>query len=165
MAAIQVREGSHADIPAIRTILNEIIRIGGTTAYQVELTEAEAAAHFLTGQDVVLCHVALDEAGAVAGFQALQRHAGLPPDVADIATFARRTPRRPGIGAALFSETHRAAAGLGWAQINATIRADNDGGLAYYAKMGFRRHAVARGVPLRDGTPVDRVSMRFDLGA
>lgn len=48
---------------------------------------------------------------------------------------------------------------------NATIRADNAGGLAYYARMGFQDYAVARGVPLADGTPVDRISRRYLVGA
>jgi hypothetical protein len=48
--------------------------------------------------------------------------------------------------------------------INATIRADNVGGLAFYSRLGFTDHGISRAVPLRDGTPVDRVSKRFILG-
>ena len=47
--------------------------------------------------------------------------------------------------------------------IDATIRADNRGGLAYYERMGFREQTRLLGVPLRDGRPVDRVRKRLDL--
>jgi hypothetical protein len=47
--------------------------------------------------------------------------------------------------------------------INATIRADNTGGLAYYAKMGFETYGITKDVPLLDGTPVDRINKRFQV--
>ncbi len=162
---IPVRAALPGDIPTMQVLLNEIIRIGGTTAYEAELTEAQVAAHFVSGPDVVLCHVALDQTGEVAGFQALERRPDLPPGIPDIATFTRRSPRLRGSGRALFATTRTAAAAHGFVAINATIRADNAGGLAYYAKMGFRRRAVEPAVPLSDGTPVDRITMQFDLSA
>lgn len=57
----------------------------------------------------------------------------------------------------------RCAQAAGLTAINATIRADNVGGLAYYTRMGFQPHAVQKGVPLADGTPADRVSKRLAL--
>ena len=48
--------------------------------------------------------------------------------------------------------------------INATIRADNIGGLAFYSRLGFMDHGISRAVPLRNGVPVDRVSKRYVLG-
>ena len=47
---------------------------------------------------------------------------------------------------------------MGLAAINATIRADNYAGIPYYEKLGFETYAVAEGLPLGDGTPVDRAS-------
>ncbi|HEX7850799.1 MAG TPA: GNAT family N-acetyltransferase, partial [Sphingomonas sp.] len=78
-------------------------------------------------------------------------------------TFARRGSTTRGIGSALFAATRAAAIAAGLKAINATIRADNTGGLTFYAKMGFADYAVARAVPLADGTPVDRISRRYDL--
>ena len=40
---------------------------------------------------------------------------------------------------------------LGFTVINATIRADNVPGLAYYAKMGFREYKVDADVHLARG--------------
>ena len=47
--------------------------------------------------------------------------------------------------------------------IDATIRADNTGGLAFYGRMGFTDYDCVAGVPLKDGTLVDRIRKRFDL--
>ncbi len=47
--------------------------------------------------------------------------------------------------------------------IDATIRADNASGLAYYKAMGFTDWDVLRDVPLSDGRVVDRIRKRFDL--
>ncbi|MEM9550088.1 MAG: GNAT family N-acetyltransferase [Pseudomonadota bacterium] len=150
------------DVPAARAILNEIIGIGGTTAFEEPFDDARFVGSFL-GSDLIACHVAEDETGRVLGFQWIGRNPDLPPKCADIATFAARNPARPGVGRALFQATQAAARGLGFGQINATILADNQPGLGYYSKMGFSDHAVHAGVAQRNGAPVDRVSKRFDL--
>ena len=80
------------------------------------------------------------------------------------ASSLRSTPRTA-IGSALFAATCAEARRLGLTGINATIRADNSGGLAFYSRQGFRDHSVRAAVPLKDGTPVDRVSKRFSLAA
>ncbi|WP_205520479.1 GNAT family N-acetyltransferase [Tropicibacter sp. Alg240-R139] len=144
-------------------ILNEIIEAGGTTAREIPFSESLFRENFLAGLDQVCCHVAVNADTEVVGFQWLGVSEDLPPDCADIASFARQDPVVRGVGRALFAETARVARKLGYAQINATIRADNVPGLSYYAKMGFQDHSVAHGRPLRDGTPVDRISKRFVL--
>ncbi|WP_254429729.1 GNAT family N-acetyltransferase [Ruegeria atlantica] len=151
------------DVAVACQILNDIIAIGGTTAFETPFSEALFAQAYLTGADQICCHVALDEQGEVAGFQWLGTHEELPDDCADIATFSRREPALKGAGRALFAETSTRATALGFHSINATIRADNRMGLSYYDKMGFRDYSVAYGVPLRDGTPVDRISKRYEL--
>lgn len=160
-AGIIVRPARQSDLEALCTLLNQIIEIGGTTAIEEPLSESDFDAYFLTGADHIACLVAENGAGAVLGFQALERHRALPADWADIATFARLKPKTPGVGSALFKETLALAKRQGLVAINATIRADNAGGLAYYAKMGFEDYAVAQAVPLRDGRPVDRISKKY----
>ncbi len=160
---ITIRPLMREDVADACRILNEIIEIGGTTAFEIPFTEALFAQSYLDGPDKVCTHVALDEQGEVAGFQWLGTYEELPKDCADIATFTRREPVLRGAGRALFAETARMAAALGFNAINATIRADNAMGLRYYDKMGFQDYSVAYGVPLRDGTPVNRISKRFEL--
>ena len=154
------------DLEEARALLNEIIAIGGTTAWETPLDAAAFGAVYSSANpDLVAIHVALDAEGAVAGFQWLARKATLPPDCADIATFARQNPVTKGVGTALFAATKAAARAAGFARINAQIRADNRPGLGYYAKMGFVDHDIVPAVPLRDGTPVDRIVKRFALAA
>ncbi|MEX0759296.1 MAG: GNAT family N-acetyltransferase [Tistlia sp.] len=161
---LRVRPARLQEAGELCTLLNAIIRIGGTTAHERPLTVEGFAEQFLRGPGFLCCLVAEEAAsGLLGGFQALERHAGLPEGWADIATFARPEPKIPGVGTALFAATAARARLLGVTTINATIRADNHGGLAYYSKMGFEDHAVARGVPLADGTPVDRISKRYPV--
>jgi RimJ/RimL family protein N-acetyltransferase len=97
----------------------------------------------------------------LVGFQSLSIYGNPPNGTADIATFARMNPKTKGVGTALFPATRIAAEALGLELINATIRADNVSGLAYYGKMGFETYDRLVRVPLLDGTPVDRIKKRF----
>jgi L-amino acid N-acyltransferase YncA len=159
----RIRPAIVADAGPLCAILNEIIAIGGTTAFETPLSLAEFDAEFLCGDRYVCCLMAETAAGEALGFQSLVRKPGLADGWADIATFTRREPRRPGVGVALFEATKAQARGLRLTAINATIRADNYAGIPYYEKIGFKTYAVAKAVPLKDGTPVDRVSKVFRL--
>ena len=68
-----------------------------------------------------------------------------------------------GAGSVMFAATRAAAKQAGFSYIDAKIRADNVPGLAYYAKMGFVDFKIDKGVPLADGTPMDRVTKRLTL--
>jgi ribosomal protein S18 acetylase RimI-like enzyme len=151
------------DVAEACALLNEIILIGGSTAFETPFSEALFRQSYLSGADKICCHVAVDTQARVAGFQWLGTHDKLPDTCADIATFARRSDPVRGVGRALFDATKAFARQAGFAQINATIRADNDQGLRYYTKMGFVDFSVTPAVPLKDGRPVDRISKRCDL--
>ena len=56
-----------------------------------------------------------------------------------------------------------AARAAGVAVLNATIRADNRPGLAYYARLGFVDYSADPGWALKSGAVVGRVSRRLDL--
>jgi len=145
------------------SILNRIIDIGGTTAYENPLTEAQFSAYFLTGDGCVICHVCEDSQNNILGFQAVYINTDLPQGWLDIATFCRQEPKLKGVGTQLFDSTRHYAQQNDVLAINATIRADNSAGLSYYAKMGFVDYHTHRAIPLADGTPIDRISKRFDL--
>lgn len=161
---ITLRPARPDDAAPLAALLNTIIIIGGTTALQTPFDPAGFADAFIGGPTVLSCQVA-EADGAAIGFQVLLRDPALPFDWGDIGSFARQAPRVRGIGSALFPATRAAALALGLAAINATIRADNVGGLAYYSGLGFEDYPLARGVPLADGAPVDRVSKRLVLAA
>ncbi len=158
-----VRPATVADAPALADLLNAVIRAGGTTALEDEFTPEALDTAYITGPAVHCCHVAIDQDGTIAGFQTLGRYPGLPDDVGDIGTFVRIGAVQRGTGSALLTATAARARALGQSAINATIRADNTGGIAFYTKQGFADHAVTRAAPLADGTPVDRVHKRLIL--
>ena len=161
---LDVRPVRREDADELADLLNTIIARGGTTALQDPFTGPSLAAKYLTGPDVICCFVAVDATmGRLEGFQTLGRDAELPPDVGDIGTFVRVGDTQRGVGSALFAATRTEAKARGLSAINATIRADNTGGLTFYGRMGFVDHSVTAGMPLKDGTPVDRVHKRYAL--
>ncbi|MBD2843159.1 GNAT family N-acetyltransferase [Erythrobacter sp. KMU-140] len=161
---LEVRPVRSADADQLADLLNAIIRAGGTTALEEPFSADALDQKYLTGPDVLDCFVAEGPAsGELVGFQTLVTSSSLPGDVADIATFAQSGATQRGIGTSLFAATSARARELGLEEINATIRADNTGGLAFYSKMGFEDHSVTESVPLADGTLVDRVHKRFAL--
>lgn len=160
-SGLRVRPVEPGDVVELCGLLNEIIAIGGTTAFETPMTEEDFRGAFAGAPGLISLFVAVGEGGRLLGFQFLTRHDKLPDGWADIATFARVGSQAAGIGRALFSETLSLARQRGLAAINATIRADNEGGLAYYERMGFVTYAVDRDVPLQSGLSVDRVSKSF----
>lgn len=164
--SIAVRPATSADAPELAELLNAIIARGGTTALEEAFTPERLDETYLTGSDVLSCVVAVDtDSGRLEGFQTLIREPHLPEDWGDIATFSRVDGIQRGVGSALFAATRERARALGLAAVNAEIRADNTGGLAFYSKMGFQDYHVDRAVPLSDGTPVDRINKRYMLNA
>jgi L-amino acid N-acyltransferase YncA len=158
------------DAPAMCAILNAIIAIGGTTAYEDPFTPETMTANYIAAPALIRCTLAELE-GQVVGFQAIWHpdpahdQNAPPPGWAVIASFVKPGLTGQGVGRALFAATQDAARAAGVATIDATIRADNASGLTFYGAMGFRDYAVIPAVPLKDGTPVDRIRKRFDLTA
>ena len=160
---IHVRRAGVLDAGAMAELLNAIIAQGGTTAMTEPVTRDALAARIAAHPDRSAWHLAEDDAGAVLGFQYIVPNDRLPPEACDIATFVQIGRTQLGIGSALFAATVAAARAMGYAWINATIRADNTGGLAYYRSRGFEDYAIARDLPLATGQRVDRISRRYDL--
>jgi L-amino acid N-acyltransferase YncA len=161
---IEVRPVREDDACELAALLNEIIALGGTTALEEPFAADELASAMLTGPDVICCYVAEEPAGGrLVGFQSLERSEALADGIGDIATFTRVGLTQSGVGSLLFAATRAEAERQRLTAISATIRADNAGGLAFYGRMGFVDHGVQRAVPLKDGTPVDRIDKRYAL--
>jgi GNAT superfamily N-acetyltransferase len=151
------------DTGSMAALLNEIIKIGGTTALVRPVTGDDLAEWMTFAPDSSAWHVALNEDEQVVGFQWIEPSEKLPPEAAEIATFVQVGQTGLGIGSALFSATEKAAKSLGFVWIRANIRADNDGGLTYYQSRGFRDYDVIEGYALADGTKVDKRLKRYDV--
>lgn len=144
-------------------LLNAIIARGGTTAHTSPVTRGTIAGWMARHGDAAAWHMAEDDTGGMLGFQFIEPHPGLPPEACDIATFVRLGQAGLGIGSRLFEASASAARARGYAWINATIRADNAGGLAYYQSRGFEDYAQRRDTLLADGTRIDKISKRYNL--
>ena len=160
---INVRRAGPLDARAMAELLNAIIRKGGTTAIAKEITGDDIKNWFLKAPDRSAWHLAENEAGEILGFQFIEPHGDLPADACDIATFVKLGQTGLGIGSKLFAASRTAASGLGYTWINATIRTDNTGGLAYYQSRGFESYARHSDQPLENGFIVDKLSKRYDL--
>jgi ribosomal protein S18 acetylase RimI-like enzyme len=162
---LTTRRAAPDDAEAMAALINEIISIGGTTAYETPFDRESAEHEFISAPSVIACTVAESE-GELLGFQVLlgsTEDEPLPPGWGAIGTYARVGRTGGGVGRTLFEETLKAARTAGVRTIDATIRADNVGGLGFYSRMGFVDYDRRIGVPLKDGTPVDRVRKRFDI--
>ena len=87
----------------------------------------------------------------------------MPDGSAIIASFVAPDRNWLGIGQKLWSATRRAAVAAGVQTIDATIRADNVGGLKYYGGLGFTDYTIIPNLPLSDGTPVTRIRKKLVL--
>ena len=158
-----IRRAGLLDAGPLSDLLCDIIRRGGTTAMTSPVSRQELECWMRAAPGRAAWHLAEDEAGLPLGVQWIEPHPALPPEACDIATFTRPGQTRLGVGSSLFDATRRIARALGYAWINATIRADNSAGLAYYQSRGFEPYAWHNNVPLAVRTRVNKVSSRFAL--
>ena len=163
MTGVALRRAGPADARAIAGMLSRVLESADTSSIpgpidtgtiRSWMTSAPARSHWV---------VAEDAGGEILGLQWIEPHAAMPFDAADIATFVLPGRQQLGIGSALFGATEAAVRALGYEWINATIRADNEGGLIYYQSRGFRPWRTEPDVEIRPGQRVDRVAMRYDL--
>lgn len=161
---IHVRPAHDLDAREMAAILSDIVAIGGTTALTGEVGADYILGRMKTAPEVSAWHVAEKPSGEIVGFQWITRGGDyLPPEAAEIATFAKPGQQGLGIGSKLFEATKAAARALGYRWINANIRADNASGLAYYQSRGFEDHGRIEGYRMADGRVVDKILKRLDL--
>ena len=160
---ISVRRANSLDTRQMAELLNAIIAEGSTTALVRPVTADDIDAWMQSSPDAAAWHVAVMDDGEVAGFQWIEPADYLPSDAAEIASFVKIGRTGLGIGSALFDATKSAARKLGYAWINANIRADNEGGLIYYQSRGFRDYDRWHDYRLDSGVVVDKVLKRYDL--
>lgn len=156
--SVTVRPSRPEDAAAMAAILNRIIEIGGTTAHQVPKSPAQVRQDYIDGPDVQTSVVA-EQDGQVVGWQSV----GLWQGDSHIGTFVQPGLQAAGVGARLFALTCAQARDAGLTRIEASIRADNVPGLAYYARIGFADIGHEPDFALNDGRVVGRVHRRFTL--
>ncbi|MEE8602199.1 GNAT family N-acetyltransferase [Euzebya tangerina] len=149
---------TRGDVPACVALVNHIIAVGGTTAYEAPFTDHGFADRYLG--DAAITTVVL-EGGRLVGFQgAFEVERG----IFSLGTFTDQQRPVPGAGRALFDATVMAARARGGVRLLAKITSDNAGGLAFYTAMGFiDDHVVPADHTRPDGTAVDRIVKVYPL--
>lgn len=160
---IHIRKPTEFDAAGMADLLNEIIQIGGTTAYTQEITSAEMKAQINSSSKKSNWVIATDDSENCLGFQWIAPRPNIPAEACDIATFVKAGQTGLGIGSKLFDATRRAAEDLGYEWINANIRSDNESGLTYYQSRGFRTYGHLENQKLENGQLVQKTLKRFDL--
>jgi GNAT superfamily N-acetyltransferase len=163
VTGVTLRQAGPADARGIAEMLSQVLAASDTSAIQGPVDTATIRAWMAAAPDRSRWTVAEDAGGDILGLQWIEPHANLPSEAADIATFVVPGRQQLGIGSALFGATEAVARAMGYAWINATIRADNPGGLTYYQSRGFRVWKREMAVEIAPGRIVDRVSTRYDL--
>lgn len=158
-----IRPAHDLDAGEIAALLNEIIAIGGTTAITGHVDREDILGWMSVSAAEAAWFVAETEEGEILGFQYIRPNSDLPPEAANIATFAKPGKQGLGIGSKLFEATRAAAKDLGYTWINADIRADNESGLAYYQSRGFEDYGRIEGYQMADGRAVNKILKRLDL--
>lgn len=158
----KIRPVATSDTEQMADLLNEIIAIGGTTAY-LDPVSAEAISEWVArGGTSASWHVA-DQEGVIVGFQWAEPHKQLPKEAASVATFVRAGAVGHGIGTKLFETTTAKSRALGFEWLNASIRSDNASGLSYYSKMGFEDWKIEPNAALSDGRITGKTHKRYNL--
>ena len=153
-----IRPATASDAFAMTQILNQIIAIGGTTAHETPKSAQQVLADYVTGPDVLSSVVTLVE-DRLIGWQSVGRW----QDEAHIGTFVAPDVQAKGAGSAMFALTCDIVQKAGVPYLVASIRADNEPGLRYYARLGFADFAAEPHFALSTGQIVGRVHRRLDV--
>lgn len=166
---VLVRPAQPADAQAMCDVINPIIAEGSTTAHRRPFDPARIQGHYIASPRGMSCVTAWDSE-SLLGFQSIDfadpNDTGpyaLPAGWGDIGSFVAPEAQGRGVGRALFAASLDVARQVGLIAIDATIRADNVPGLAYYSGLGFVDYARIEGLALSDGTIVDRIRKRFTV--
>lgn len=142
MTQVTVREAMADDAAVMSQILRDIL-----IAWKSERPSgvAHVSAHYVNHLDRLRCSVAVDDDGEILGFQSLKRAIagnayGLPEGWGIIGTYVDAKAAGRGVGKALFASSLDAAQEENVTEIDATIGASNEPGLAFYDAIGFQTY-------------------------
>ncbi|SHG82294.1 GNAT family N-acetyltransferase [Marivita hallyeonensis] len=142
MTQVTVREALAEDAAAMSQILRDILSVWKS---ERPSSVAHVSTHYVNHPDRLRCSVAVDDDGEILGFQSLKRATevnayGLPEGWGIIGTYVNAKAAGRGVGKALFASSLDAAREANVTEIDATIGAANESGLAFYDAIGFHTY-------------------------
>lgn len=150
-----IRPARAADAAAVAAIYNQAV-LTSTATFDLEPETVAARAAWLAAPGTRLCLVG-EVAGRVAGWSSLVRwsaRAGYD-QTAEASIYVAPDAQRSGLGVALAGAAVAAAPALGLHVVIAQICADNAGGLALAASLGFARVGTLHEVGHKFGRVLD----------
>ncbi len=146
--AISIRPATRADTEGISRVLQELVAAGK----RIRPSDQEfTRTQYIENPHRIQCFVAVDEDGAILGFQSLSTAVegnvyGTPTGWGMIGTHISPRAAHRGLGARLFTAMLDVARQAGVPAIEAYIGATNQEGQAYYEALGFRTYRRPDGV-------------------
>ena len=139
---MNMRSAVDADKDGMAEVLNQIIALSGRTERR---NKSYALERYISHPARLACFICVDPTSKILGFESLKvAWVGNPYGVASgwgiIGTHVSPQAARRGVGIALFERTLQAASEAGIPAIVATIGSNNDPGLSFYDKLGFRTY-------------------------
>jgi len=110
-------------------------------------------------------HIAVDDAGAIAGLQVLDRWSPLDSmsHVGTLGTFLLPAWRRRGIGHRLWDATHGFAREAAYRKLLIFVRAANSSAQSFYRGLGFSECGRLSRQTIIDGVAEDEIMMELHL--
>ena len=164
--SVHIRLACAVDLGAINSIYNHYV-LHSTCTYQEEVETEEGRREWFGKHDAKHpVTVAVDEAGIVVGWGALNAFHGRSAYrfTVENSVYVRQDMHRRGIGRLLLADLMERARGLGHRVIVALISADQEGSVRLHAGMGFAEVGRLREVGFKYGRWLDVVYMQWDAG-
>ncbi|MBL8231226.1 MAG: GNAT family N-acetyltransferase [Bryobacterales bacterium] len=165
MNAFQVRKASPRDAAGIVRVLEAIAaeRVHSAITEPWSVEQEERYLESLSPREAF--HVAVDENGAIAGFQSLDLWSPLPSmsHVGQLGTFLLPQYRARGIARKLWAATESFAREAGYRKLAIQVRGANQAAQSYYRGIGFRECGRFERQVLIDGVEDDEVLMELFL--
>jgi L-amino acid N-acyltransferase YncA len=158
-----VRRDDLADAAGLADLLNSVIAEKRYTALAGHWT-AETEQAFLQGLGSRSEIFVAEEAGRIVGFQVIEpfvTYTSTMAHVAHFGTYVHADLRGQGIGQRLAEVTLDFARKHGYEKAVIYVLAHNEGGLAYYRRLGFEERGVLRRQTKIDGVYHDEVFMEL----
>jgi L-amino acid N-acyltransferase YncA len=166
-AAVQVRDASRADMPAVQAIYAHHVLHGLATFEETPPTVAEMLARLASVVDAGLPYLVADAGGEVVGYSYATAYRPRPAYryAIENSVYVRSGSDRRGVGTALMRALIERCERGPWRQMIAVIGDSGNGAsIALHRRFGFEPAGTLRAVGFKLGRWVDTVLMQRRLG-
>ena len=165
-ADYEIRIATPDDAPGITAVLKDITTERSHSAIDRPWPVEEQRSYLRSRSTRETFHVAVDAAGHIVAYQALDLYASALSSMAHVGqlgTFVRREFRGLGIGSSLFRATRTFAQTHGYLKFVIQVRASNSAAQTFYRRLGFTECGRLSRQVVIDGQPDDEILFELFL--